>query len=111
VNLDGLVMSVSSTGPQSVVGSGTLLYLRQKGSRVFGRYGGGSVSRGYLVGQLTAQQLVFRYTQVEAAGEIHGGRSVCELEHQPDGRARIVEHFTWRTRVGSGTNVFDEVTP
>jgi hypothetical protein len=33
---------------------------------------------------------------------------VCEVLYQADGRARIVEQFTWRTREGSGTNVFDE---
>jgi hypothetical protein len=46
---------------------------------------------------------------VEASGEIHGGRSVCEVDRGPDGRIRIVEHFTRNTRSGSGTNVFEEM--
>jgi hypothetical protein len=109
MNLDGRVLSVSSTASRGVVDSNTLLRLRQQGDRVFGRYGGGSVRRGYLVGRIEGHRLSFRYAQVEGSGQIHGGASVCEVLYQADGRARIVEHFTWRTREGSGTNVFDEV--
>ena len=108
MNIDRVVMYVSSTADQGVVGQGTRLRFMQKGSRVMGRYSGGAVSRGCLVGTLSGSQLVFRYAQVEASGEIHGGRSVCEVERQPGGRIRIVEHFVWRTRPGSGTNVFEE---
>ncbi len=111
MNLDGLVLYVSSTAEQGVVGADTFLRLGQVGQRVIGRYSGGAVSRGLLVGRLAEAQLTFRYAQVEATGEIHGGRSVCDVRRQPEGRIRIIEHFTWRTRAGSGTNVFDEVTP
>lgn len=109
MNLDRVVMCVSSTADQCVVGPGTRLCFTQKGSKVMGRYSGGAVSRGYLVGTLLEAQLVFRYAQVEVSGEIHGGRSVCEVERRPDRRIRIVEHFAWRTRSGSGTNVFEEI--
>jgi hypothetical protein len=109
MNLDQVVMYVSSTADQGVVSQGTRLRFLQKGSRVMARYDGGAVSRGCLVGTLSGSQLVFRYAQVEASGEIHGGRSVCEVDRGPDGRIRIVEHFAWRSRPGSGTNVFEEI--
>jgi len=109
MNLDGLTLYVSSTASNGVVGGDTLLHFTQRGSRVLARYGGGSIKRGYLVGDIQDERLRFRYTQVEASGEIHGGRSVCDVMTLPDGRARIVEHFTWRTREGSGDNVFDEI--
>jgi len=109
MNLDRLVMYVSATAEEGVVGSDTRLHFRQVGSRVFARYGGGAVARGFLVGRLTGSRLAFRYAQVEASGEIHGGRSLCEVERRPGGGTRIIEHFTWRTRSGSGINVFDEV--
>ena len=109
MNLDQLVMYVSSTADEGVVGQGTRLRFLQKGSRVMARYDGGAVSRGRLVGTISGSQLVFRYVQVEASGEIHGGRSVCEVSRQSDGRIRIDEHFVWRTRPGSGTNVFEEM--
>ena len=109
MNLDGLTMQVSSTAANGVVGSGTLLHFTQKGSRVLARYSGGSIKRGCLVGEVSGSELTYRYTQIEGSGEIHGGSAICDLLTLPDGRTRIVEHFTWRTRVGSGDNVFDEV--
>ena len=109
MDLDGLTMQVGATAANGVVGSGTLLHFTQKGSRVLARYSGGSIKRGCLVGELVAGKLHFRYTQLEGSGEFHGGNSVCDLSTLPDGRTRIVEHFTWRTREGSGDNVFDEV--
>ena len=75
------------------------------------RYGGGAVARGWLVGSLTGSELAFRYVQREVAGTIHNGHSVAQVERRPDGRLRMVEHFTWSSRPGSGTNVFDEVRP
>jgi hypothetical protein len=109
MNLDQVVMFVSSTDERGVVGQGTRLRFLQKGSRVMARYNGGAVSRGCLVGTLSGSQLLFRFAQVETSGDIHGGRSVCEVDRLPDGRIRIVEHFAWRTRPGSGTNVFEEI--
>lgn len=108
-DLDGVRMSVSTTGSSGMVSSDTCLQFSQKGERVSARYAGGAVTRGRLVGRLAESGLVFRYAQREASGAIHGGRSVCELVRLPDGRLRIVEHFTWSTRAGSGTNVFDEI--
>ncbi len=109
MNLDGLEMYVSATADNGVVGSSTRLHFTQKGDRVLARYSGGNVARGCLVGRLAGSELVFRYAQREASGAIHGGRSVCDVQRLPGGRTRIVEHFTWTTREGSGTNVFDEV--
>lgn len=109
LNLDGIHMSVSVTSQQGVVGAGTVLEFAQKGAVVFAHYSGGRVERGRLIGRLTDAVLTFRYAQREVSGEVHGGRSVCDVTRLTDGRLRIVEHFSWDTRVGSGTNVFDEV--
>lgn len=109
MNLDGLSMYVSTTAACGQVGTDTQLHLAQWGSRVFGRYAGGAIKRGFLVGRLAGAQLAFRYTQLEASGEIHGGCSRGEVQRRSDGRIRIVEHFVWRTRAGSGVNVFDEI--
>lgn len=109
MNLDGIRMHVSATAEQGVVSSETRIHFIQKGPRVLGRYRGGRIGRGYLIGRLTGSELTFRYAQREESGEIHGGRSVCDVDRTVDGRIRIVEHFTWRTRAGSGTNVFEEI--
>jgi hypothetical protein len=107
--LDGIVMRVSGTTDRSVVDDATRLEFSQRGKRVVGRYRGGTIRRGLLVGTLSKDRLEFRYTQVESSGAIHGGHSRCEVIRKVDGYLRLIEHFTWRTRAGSGTNTFDEV--
>ena len=107
-NLNGRTFFVSATAANGVVDTDTRLYFSQVGSRVIARYVGGNVLRGCLVGRLTGDRLDFRYAQRETNAAIHGGRSDCEVQRLDDGRTRIVEHFSWSTRVGSGTNVFDE---
>lgn len=109
INFDGVVMYVSATDACGVVDTKTLLYFKQKGLRVLARYSGGSVKRGCLVGTLSGSALVFRYTQLEDSGQIHGGRSNCEVQCSAQAQLRVIEHFTWITRSGSGTNIFDEI--
>ena len=111
IDLDGRHMYVSSTGAAGVVGADTRLDFVQRGSRVAARYGGGRVERGWLVGALSGTGLTFRYVQRETSGHMHGGHSVCTVRRLADGRIRIMERFTWTTRTGSGTNVFDEIVP
>lgn len=108
-DLDGLTMFVSTTAADGVVSGDTRLHFVQRGERVAARYAGGRVLRGWLVGRWDGDVLRFRYAQREESSSIHGGQSVCTLEDRPDGRIRLIEHFTWSTRSGSGANVFDEL--
>ena len=107
IDLDGCTMYVSSTAATGVVGAQTRLHLKQRGDRVWARYSGGDVTHGWLVGRMVGDELHFRYAQTEH-GAVHAGASVCDIEQLPNGRRRVIEHFTWTTRPGSGTNVFDE---
>jgi hypothetical protein len=110
-NLDGRTMYVSTTAADGVVGADTRLHFTQRGDLVAARYAGGRVLRGWLVGRWDGDILRFRYAQREASSSVHAGRSECVVEQRPDGRLRLVEHFTWSTRDGSGVNVFDELPP
>jgi hypothetical protein len=110
IDLDGVWMRITSVARSAVVGAETRLHFIQKGSRVLGRYQGGGVARGFLSGSLSGAALTFRYVQREGSGEIHSGRSFCEVRRRPDGRLRMIEHFEWRSRDGSGTNVFDQTS-
>ncbi len=109
VNIDGVRMFVSSTGKGGVVDVNTRIAFSQRGSRVVGRYQGGRVRRCVLVGAVSGAVLTFRYLQVEVSGDVHGGRSTCDIARTAGGRLRIIERFAWTTREGRGTNVFDEV--
>jgi hypothetical protein len=106
---DGRRMRAVATGDGGSVGADTLFSFAQRGSTVWARYAGGAVPLGYLVGTLADGQLVFRYAQVDVEGAVHGGRSVCDVQHLADGRLRLLEHFRWESKDGSGTNVIEEV--
>jgi hypothetical protein len=98
-----------STGPGSVIDGRTLFEFAQTDHIVSARYAGGRVVLGVLVGILDAPGLTFRYAQVHDDGELHGGRSECELSSGPDGRLRLTERFTWDAERGSGVNVLEQV--
>lgn len=110
MNINGMTMYVSATGTAGVVNADTLIRFIQRGSRVMGRYSGGAVTRGYLIGHLRDDdKLAFRYVQRDTSGELHAGRSICDLIRLDTGKLRILEHFRWRTKDGAGTNIFDEL--
>lgn len=108
-NLDGLTMFVSSTADNGVVSGETRLVFSQRGARVAARYAGGRIARGWLVGQWVDDTLHFRYAQREEGYAIHAGHSACNAQELPDGRLRLVEHFAWSTRPGSGVNILEEL--
>src|SRR5262245_12796457 len=109
MTLDGRTFRVSATADNGVVDSNTLLSFIERGGRVVGRYSGGAIERGCLVGLRQGSRLTFRYAQREGDGQIHGGHSDCALESRADGRLLLAEHFTWDTRPGAGTNYFEEI--
>jgi hypothetical protein len=108
-SLDGIRMHVVSTDSKGEVGSGTRFSFFQEGSLVSAQYSGGNIRLGQLIGTISGGQLSFRFVQVDPAGRIDGGSSICELEVLADGRLRMREHFHWDSREGSGTNVFEEI--
>jgi hypothetical protein len=103
------LLETSSTDDRGIVDAKTRLYFAQKGARVFARYGGGSVTRGCLVGTLSGSELVFRYTQLEDSGQNHGGRSICEVRRTAQTGLRVIERFTWSACSDSGINIFEEI--
>jgi hypothetical protein len=108
--LHGKTFRVAATASRGVVSAATRLHLVEVGTRVLGRYAGGTIARGCLVGARRGATLSFRFVQHEADGHIHAGRSVCDLMAREDGHIVISEHFTWETRDGTGTNTFEEET-
>ena len=108
-SLDGRRMRAVATADAGEVDTDTLFTFSQDQSTVWAHYAGGAVRVGYLVGVLTPGRLTFRYSQIDRKGDLHGGRSTCEVEYLPDGRLRLLEHFEWESRDGGGTNVIEEI--
>lgn len=102
-------MSVVSTAEGSEVNNETLFKFTQDGEFVSAEYAGGKVRIGFLVGTVSAAGLRFRYVQVDESGRLDSGHSNCEIGRKDDGRIRLIEHFKWDSREGTGINVFEEI--
>lgn len=109
LSLNGIRMHVISTAEAGEVNQETIVDFTQEGNIISARYAGGKVKLGYLVGTMKDARGCFRYAQVDNEGRIDGGSSTCEIERTDTGRMRLVEHFKWDSRPGSGTNVFEEL--
>ena len=108
-NLDGLKMTVVKTAASGVVNRQTVFTFRQIGDIVSAHYAGGGVELGYLIGRIGGDQLAFRYCQTDQSGKLVGGRSECCLEHNENGRLRLIERFVWESRNEAGENFFEEI--
>ncbi len=109
LSLNGIKMHVVSTAEAGEVNRDTIVDFVQEGSVISARYAGGKVKLGYLVGTIDGAKGAFRYAQVDIDGRIDGGSSSFEIERPDTGKLRLVEHFKWDSRPGSGTNVFEEL--
>jgi hypothetical protein len=109
--LHGRRMRVTSTDLGGVVSGETILEFEQTSDVVSGRYRGGTIVDGHLVGKLdpTGTSLRFCYVQVDLRGNLDAGMSTCTIDEMQDGRLRLTEEFQWFTRPGCGTNVFEEI--
>lgn len=107
LNFDGKRMNVVETAGNGVVNQDTVFRFRQEGKVVTGRYCGGLVERGFLIGKIEKEQLQFKYAQEHADGNIAGGESYCDISICSNGKLRLVENFDWEQ--GSGKNVFEEL--
>jgi hypothetical protein len=108
-SLDGRQMRAVATADGGEVSVDTLFTFVQVGNTVSAQYAGGTVRLGHLVGTLAGRELSFRYAQVDHAGRVDGGRSVCDVSLLTDGRVQLREHFHWESRDGSGTNILEEI--
>jgi len=109
ISLNGVKMHVTTTAAEGVVNADTIFTFSQDGPVVTARYAGGKVLAGSLVGVMSAGRLEFQYAQMDLDHRLDGGRSTCEVSRGADGRLRLLEHFEWASREGSGTNVFEEL--
>ncbi|MBA3666980.1 MAG: hypothetical protein H0W65_04580 [Sphingomonas sp.] len=92
--LDQLQMVTVETDAGGTVSASTVMTFEQSGDVVSARYRGGSIVDGYLIGRLSGLSLHFRYVQADTDGRLDAGVSDGMFEYAPNGRLRLVEHFT-----------------
>ncbi len=110
-SLEGRTFRNVEMGDQGEASTDTRFQYHEEDGVVWARYSGGKVRLGYLVGLRTGDQMDFRYSQLNTAGETASGRCRTTITTIPDGRLRLAEDWTWETKPGSGTSVVEESPP
>ncbi len=106
MNLNGVKMNVVKTASNGVVNHHTIFCFSQKSNKVTARYSGGLVKRGFLIGNISNNQLEFNYAQVHEDGNVEGGKSNCMIRLDK-GKLQLIESFDWGA--GTGQNVFQQM--
>ncbi len=109
VDLDGRVFRAAGAAEGGEVDEQTEFRFRQSADLVWGRYSGGNIRLGLLVGTSDGTTVRLRYTQVTRAGETATGASTDRIEVVGDGRVPLHETWAGDSRDGTGTSVLEEV--
>jgi hypothetical protein len=98
INYDGRHFRGLSNTENGEVGGETEFVYRQEGTRLTGRYAGGEIVRGDLLGTVGEDgSLEFCYHHLNAAGELMAGRCRSLPETDADGRLVLRESWQWLT--------------
>jgi len=108
-DLDGRRFGSASNSAAGEVDDATVFTYHQDEDLVWAEYSGGSVRLGYLVGTRSGDELAFRYTHVNTAGDSSSGRCHSLLSLTEDGRIRMDETWEWESRPGHGVSVVEEL--
>lgn len=103
-------LKVCGVSEGSDVSNDTVLELRISDGALVGEYWGGSIVKGFILGRLADNQRgIFDYIQIGRNGLADSGRSDFTLLSNEAGKLRLIERYTWTSKVGSGVNIFDEI--
>ena len=110
MNLDNVRMNVVKTAENGVVNDLTIFTFSQTDNFVSAVYSGGQILKGYLVGTIDNNKLVFSYCQIQINGKIDNGQSECDIFKGENNKIKLVEHFKWASREDeAGVNIFQEL--
>ena len=110
MTLDNVKMNVIKTAQNGVVNELTIFTFSQNGNFVSATYSGGAIFKGYLVGTIDHEKLVFSYCQLQTDGKTANGESECDISIGENGKIKLIEHFKWASKNNdTGVNVFQEL--
>lgn len=110
-SLDGRIFADVTADHAGHVDAGTrFTYHEERDGTIWGRYEGGHVRLGFLVGTRQGDALTFRYSHVTTDGETASGRCRSTIEALNDGRLRMREAWYWESHEGAGESTVEELT-
>lgn len=101
-----------SNSDNGEISSQTIFHYHQDGSKFWGEYEGGGITKGSIVGRVHQDTgvLEFRYHHTNDADVIRMGECTSTPEVMPDGRIRLNEEWQWLDEDRSkGISVVEEV--
>ncbi len=108
IDYDGKFFRGRSNSPSGEVSATTVFEYHQTGNRLWGRYSGGEVVEGHLLGTVAGDgALEFCYHHLNAAGQIMAGRCSSTPVREPSGQLVLQENWQWFT--GDASAGYSEV--
>jgi hypothetical protein len=108
VPLDGRIFRAIEMAEAGEASAATVFEYHEDDGVIWGRYEGGAVRLGFLVGTREGDRLRFRYSQLNDKGETSNGRCSTTISVLPDGRLRLEEDWAWESKPGAGTSAVEE---
>jgi hypothetical protein len=108
VPLNGRVFRAAEMAEAGEASAATVFEYHEEGEIIWGRYEGGPIRLGFLVGMRHGDKLEFRYSQLNDKGETASGRCSTTISVLPDGRVRFDEDWAWESKPGAGTSAVEE---
>ena len=108
VNYDGRIFRGKSNSPNGEVGSETEFHYQQNGNILTGKYLGGSIVSGQLMGNVNPDaSLEFYYHHLNAEGKLMAGR--CSSIPSKNAAGKLVLKEKWQWLTGNKSNGESEV--
>jgi len=107
-SLEGRTFRAVADVKRGEVDTATVFSFHEHNGVVWAEYGGGAITKGFLVGTRHGDQLDFRYAQLNSAGETSTGHSSDLITILDDGRLRLNERWEWESKRGTGTSILEE---
>jgi GNAT superfamily N-acetyltransferase len=99
---------IINEGPGAEVNEETVFTFYQNGGLVMGKYAGGRIREGEIIGCIDGNKFSFQYEQLNVEGERNTGIANDVIEVDYDGRIRIIDTWQWKTKEGTGHCILKE---
>lgn len=110
INVHNKIFRSSSNSTSGEVSSETTFHYKQEGRVIYADYSGGDIIKGFLVGTIEQDCLIFVYQHVNAKHEIKTGKCTSYPEQLPNGKLRLLEKWEWTCGdFSKGESVIEEV--
>lgn len=111
INYNNRVFSAESNSPNGQVDEQVRFYYYQKGDLLTGRYEGGSIMFGQIIGKIDAESKIeMRYQHLDNEGVFRTGICHSSPEITEDNKVRIFESWQWTNGdLSKGTSTLIEI--